>query len=435
MNPSLPDTPAPSRPSPQSIKLAGATALGVGGMMGAGLFSLLGLASQHAGNQIATAFLLGAFAAAFSIYSYARLGAAFPGSGGPANFTAAGFGPGWISGSLNVFQYLAYLVAAALYAAGFAEYANALTDESLPTWATKLCAVAVVIIFSLINLLGTRTVGRAASVAMGFTIIALLVFSAAGLPEINASHFTMPLHDWHGILVAAGILYVNYQGFGVVTNASGAMRNPARELPLAMFIALGIVTFLYVIVSIVTVGIWPTQMIDQNSGHVLATIAQANWGTLGLTLIGVAALLATAAAVNATIFAAAHIACDTARQGALPQGLAHANKGIPNALIFSAALVAFMVALLPLTVIGQMASLAFLLVYSLVTIGHWRIVHKTGARRSLLAMAIGINFVLFALLFHSAWHQSPVSAYALLALLAVSGLIAGIVRRTNSHGA
>lgn len=166
MSPSLPNTLTPSRPSPQSIKLAGATALGVGGMMGAGLFSLLGLAGQHAGNQIATAFLLGAFAAAFSIYSYARLGAAFPGSGGPANFTVAGFGPGWLSGSLNIFQYLAYLVAAALYAAGFAEYANALADESLPAWATKFCAVTVVIIFSLINLLGTRTVGRAASLAM-----------------------------------------------------------------------------------------------------------------------------------------------------------------------------------------------------------------------------------------------------------------------------
>lgn len=435
MSPCLPNTLTPSRPSPQSIKLAGATALGVGGMMGAGLFSLLGLAGQHAGNQIATAFLLGAFAAAFSIYSYARLGAAFPGSGGPANFTVAGFGPGWLSGSLNIFQYLAYLVAAALYAAGFAEYANALADESLPAWATKFCAVTVVIIFSLINLLGTRTVGRAASLAMGFTIIALLVFSLAGIPEITASHFTLPAHDWHGILVAAGILYVNYQGFGVVTNASGAMPNPARELPRAMFIALGIVTFLYVIVSIVTVGIWPTQMIDQNSGHVLATIAQAIWGTLGLTLIGMAALLATAAAVNATIFAASHIACDTARQGTLPKSLARTNNGIPNALIFSAGLVALMVVVLPLTVIGQMASLAFLLVYSLVTIGHWHIVHKTGARRTLLAMAIGINFVLFALLFHSAWHQSPVSAYALIALLTGSGLIAGIVRRQNGDNA
>lgn len=434
MSTSSPETPTPSLSSPQSIKLAGATALGVGGMMGAGLFSLLGLASQHAGNQIATAFLLGACAAAFSIYSYARLGAAFPGSGGPANFTVAGFGPGWISGSLNVFQYLAYLVATALYAAGFAEYANALANESLPDWAMKLCAVSVVIVFSLINLLGTRTVGRAASIAMGFTIIALLVFSAVGLSGLKPGHVALPTHDWHGILVAAGILYVNYQGFGVVTNASGAMPNPARELPRAMFIALGIVTCIYVIVSLVTVGIWPTDMIEQDSGHVLATIARALWGTPGLALIGIAALLATAAAVNATVFAAAHIAKDTAQQGSLPQRLAHAEKGIPNALIFSAALVVFMVVALPLAVIGQMASLAFLLTYSLVTIGHWRITHKTGARRLILAMAVGINLILFTLLFHSALLQSPVSAYALLGLLFGSGLMAGLFRRLSRNG-
>ena len=426
------ETSASMNPSPQRIRLAGATALGVGGMMGAGLFSLLGLASQHAGNQIATAFLLGAFAAAFSIYSYARLGAAFPGSGGPANFTVAGFGPGWLAGSLNVFQYLAYLVAAALYAAAFAEYVNALAAGALPTWALRLCAVTVVLVFSLINLLGAQAVGRAASVAMGLTMLALIAFCIAGMPEIETSRLTLPTDGWDNILVAAGILYVNYQGFGVVTNASGAMKNPGQELSRSMFLALGIVTLLYFVVSVVVVGIWPIATIEGDSGHVLAGIAQAIWGAPGLVLISAAAMLATAAAVNATIFAAAHIARDTASQGTLPDYLAQTRKGIPNALLFSAILVAIMVLTLPLAVIGQMASLAFLLVYSLVTIGHWRIVNKTGARRIILAMAIGVNLVLFTLLFRSAWHQSPLSAYALIALLLGAGLIAIGSRRSAS---
>lgn len=426
------ETSASMNPSPQRIRLAGATALGVGGMMGAGLFSLLGLASQHAGNQIATSFLLGAFAAAFSIYSYARLGAAFPGSGGPANFTVAGYGPGWLSGSLNVFQYLAYLVAAALYAAAFAEYVNALAAGALPTWALRLCAVAVVLVFSLINLLGAQAVGRAASVAMGLTMLALIAFCIAGMPEIETSRLTLPTDGWDNILVAAGILYVNYQGFGVVTNASGAMKNPGQELSRSMFLALGIVTLLYFVVSVVVVGIWPIATIEGDSGHVLAGIAQAIWGAPGLVLISAAAMLATAAAVNATIFAAAHIARDTASQGTLPDYLAQTRKGIPNALLFSAILVAIMVLTLPLAVIGQMASLAFLLVYSLVTIGHWRIVNKTGARRIILAMAIGVNLVLFTLLFRSAWHQSPLSAYALIALLLGAGLIAISSRRNAS---
>ncbi len=432
MNAADPTTPIAATLRPP-IKLAGATALGVGGMMGAGLYSLLGLAGQHAGNQIAIAFLLGALAAAFSIYSYARLGAAYPGSGGPANFTVAGFGPGWLSGSLNVFQYLAYLVAAALYAAAFAEYVNALAGDALPIWAMRLCGVAVVIVFSLVNLLGTQTVGRAASLAMGFTILALIVFSIAGIPNMQPSNLSLPTHSWHGILVAAGVLYVNYQGFGVVTNASGAMKNPARELPRAMFLALGIVTLIYLIVSIVTVGIWPIATIEHNSGHVLANISQSVWGTPGLILISASALLATAAAVNATIFAAAHIACDTAKQGTLPNRLTDAHKGVPNALVFSAALVALMVVALPLEVVGQMASLAFLLVYALITAGHWRIANKTGANRSLLVTAVGINFILFTLLFHSALDNSPISAFALIALLVGSGLIAMVGQRLHGR--
>lgn len=425
------DPPTTSTPVHSSIGLESATALGIGGMMGAGLYSLLGLAAQHAGNEIPLAFLLSAGAAAFSIYSYARLGAAFPGKGGPADFTVAGFGLGWVSGSLNVFQYLSYLVAAALYAAAFAEYANALAGDSLPIWASRLCAVAVVFAFSLVSLLGTRTVGRAESLAMGFTILALLCFAIAGVHKMSPDDITLPRNDWQGIIVAAGLLYVNYQGFGVVTNASGAMKNPRRELPRAMFLALGIVTLIYVIVSMVVVGVWPVNVIEQESGHVLASIAQNLYGTPGLILISTSALLATAAAVNATIFAASRIAFDTAHQHALPRFLTQSEKSVPNALVASATLVALMVIAFPLSVVGQMASLAFLLVYAVVTLGHWRIAHKTGASRPILSAAIGINLVLFVLLFHSALRDAPVSAYALIVLLLGAGVIAFICRHNQ----
>lgn len=417
-----------------SISLLGTISLGVGGMMGAGVYALLGLAAQHAGNQIALAFLLGAGAAAFSVYSYARLGAAFPGSGGPANFTVAGFGPGWISGSLNIFQYLGYLVTTALCAAAFAEYANALFDNAFPLWALRACSAAVVIVFSLINLLGTRMVGRASAMAMGLTILVLLAFSGFGALDVSTARLTLPENDWHGIIVAAGILYINYQGFGDVTNASGAMKNPRRELARGMFGALAVVTTIYVMVSLVAVGVWPIKTIDKDSGHVLASIAGTLWGKTGLLLVGISALLATAAAVNATVFAAAHIARDVAQQGTLPKLLAHPTDGIPNALIFSTFVIILMTISLPLAVVGQAASLMFLLVYSLVTIGHWRIVKSTGANRGLLAAAIVINLALFSTLFHNAWHQSPVTAYTVIVLLIASGLLAVIFRHNNSRG-
>lgn len=141
--------------------------------MSAGLFSLLGTASAHAGTHIPLAFLLGAIAASFSVYSYAKLGATFPSSGGAATFTIMSFGPGIISGGLNIFQYIAYLIAAALYAAGFSEYANTLLGGHLSPLEVKLIGAGIVILCAGINLLGTSIVGKVETLAIGFVTLAL----------------------------------------------------------------------------------------------------------------------------------------------------------------------------------------------------------------------------------------------------------------------
>jgi len=115
-----------ANPQTANVGLASAVALGIGGMIGAGLYSMLGIASGRSGTWLPLAFLVGAIAAAFSVYSYAKLGAAFPSAGGPANFTLKGYGHTLAAGGINVFQYLAYLIAAALYAVSFTEYMGAL---------------------------------------------------------------------------------------------------------------------------------------------------------------------------------------------------------------------------------------------------------------------------------------------------------------------
>ena len=282
-------------------------------MMGAGLFSLLGTASAHAGSHIPLAFLLGAIAASFSVYSYAKLGATFPSSGGAATFTVMSFGPGVISGGLNIFQYIAYLIAAALYAAGFSEYANTLLGGNLSPWEIKAVGAVIVILCAGINLLGTDIVGTAETLAIGFVTFALLLFSAQGIHAADIGTFEMSHWSINGIAIATGILYINYQGFGVVTNSSNAMHAPHKELPLAMFSALILVTIAYVLVSSAVVLLLSPAQIAQYSGHVLADAAQIVAGKTGFIVIGASALLACAAALNATIFAASNIAADMTR--------------------------------------------------------------------------------------------------------------------------
>lgn len=397
--------------------------------MGAGLYSLLGLASFHAGSYLPLAFLLGAIAASFSIYSYAKLGAAYPSSGGAATFTVMSFGPGIISGSINIFQYIAYLIAAALYAAGFVEYANTLFGGDLSPFLLKAITASIILSCTFINLLGASLVGRAEMLAIGLVVISLLIFSAMGFEQAQFSAFRMGSLSIEGIAVAAGILYINFQGFGVVTNSSSAMKSPQRELPLAMFSALILVTVAYLAVSSAVVLLMPLSAIELNNGHVLADAAQLVAGKLGQIAISISALLACAAAVNATIFAASNIAADVAKKRMVSSALGNSVlKTQMRALTISSIGVIIFALLFPLAEIGQMASLAFLLVYAVVTFGHLRVHQQTGADPRILWCAIAINAALFMALFINTVKTAPASAIALVVALIASIAIESISR-------
>ncbi len=398
-------------------------------MMGAGLYSLLGLASFHAGSYLPLAFLLGAIAASFSIYSYAKLGAAYPSSGGAATFTVMSFGPGIISGSINIFQYIAYLIAAALYAAGFVEYTNTLFGGDLSPFLLKAITASIILSCTFINLLGASLVGRAEMIAIGLVVISLLIFSAMGFEQAQFSAFRMGSLSIEGIAVAAGILYINFQGFGVVTNSSSAMKSPQRELPLAMFSALILVTVAYLAVSSAVVLLMPLSAIELNNGHVLADAAQLVAGKLGQIAISISALLACAAAVNATIFAASNIAADVAKKRMVSSALGNSVlKTQMRALTISSIGVIIFALLFPLAEIGQMASLAFLLVYAVVTFGHLRVHQQTGADPRILWCAIAINAALFMALFINTVKTAPASAIALVVALIASIAIESISR-------
>ena len=414
----------------KGISLFSATALGIGGMMGAGLFSLLGTASAHAGSHIPLAFLLGAIAASFSVYSYAKLGATFPSSGGAATFTVMSFGPGVISGGLNIFQYIGYLIAAALYAAGFSEYANTLLGGNLSPLEIKLVGAGIVIFCAGINLLGTDIVGTAETLAIGFVTLALLLFSAKGIHVADIGAFKMSGWSINGIAIATGILYINYQGFGVVTNSSDAMHAPHKELPIAMFSALILVTIAYVLVSAAVILLLsPAQMAIYN-GHVLADAAQIVSGKAGFIVIGASALLACAAALNATIFAASNIAADMAHKNSVSKALGDSVlKTEFRALTVSAFLVIALVLAFPLDVVGKMASLAFLLVYAAITYGHIRVRKQTGAKLWPLWAAIIINLSLFTTLFINVIETAPNSAIALVIALIGSFVIEATSRQ------
>jgi amino acid transporter len=406
-----------------SITVASATAIGVGGMMGAGLYTLIGLASTTAGVWLPVAFLVGGAVSVFSVYSYAKLGARYPSRGGAAQFLIRCFGDGVIAGGLNVFQFLGWIIAMALYCAGFAGYIRALLPWETPEWSGKLIGIGLIVAVVFVNMMGSKLVGRSELFVVTIELAILAVFAVFGLMKSDPGRFAdNGDHNWLGILFAAGLLYVTYEGFGVVTNSADDMKNPAKELPRAMFVALGIVVVVYVVISAIVVMTMSLPDLDASQGHALSDAGAAVMGHVGFVIIGAAALLATASGVNATMFGDANLGFMVAKSGELPSDFTRGVwRGGNVGLVIAAALTALFVVFFPLSAVGSMASLAFLIVYGTVSAGHLRVYRETGAKRWLLVLAIALNLALFLLLLGYTIHTGPASTWiTLLAVLALS---------------
>ena len=237
------------------ISIIAAISIGIGGMIGAGIFSILGVVAQASGAAMWLSFLIGGVVALFSTYSYAKLGAKFPSAGGAVEFLIKGWGSGTTSGGLNLFMWVGYVIAIALYAQGFSSYALTFFSVEASPVLTKAVAAGAVILFTIINMLGAGDVGKAETFIVAVKVSILVVFAGAGLFFIEPSNLA-PVH-WNSteyIFFGAGVLFIGYEGFGLITNAAGNMDNPSKSLPKALYLAVFIVILIYLAVSITVSG-------------------------------------------------------------------------------------------------------------------------------------------------------------------------------------
>src|SRR5579871_1115615 len=296
------------------ISLVGAIAIGIGGMIGAGIFSILGVVALAAGTAMWISFLIGGVVALLSTYSYAKLGSKFPSAGGAVQFLVEGWGKGTISGSLNIFMWMGYIIAIALYAQGFAAYFGTFLFTSPTPFVSKLIASAVVVAFAIVNVLGARIVGRAEAFIVGVKVLILVLFAVVGLFFIKMDNLSPEqFRNVEHIFFGAAVLFIGYEGFGLITNAAANMANPKKTLPIALYLSVIIVIGIYIAVSIAVVGNLSIDQIYASKDVALAVAAKPFLGTLGFKLIAIAALFSTASAINATLFGAANVSYMIAR--------------------------------------------------------------------------------------------------------------------------
>src|SRR6185295_9629618 len=177
------------------------------GMVGAGIFSILGVVAQAAGGAMWLAFAIGGVVALLSTYSYAKLGATFPSAGGAVHFLVESFGDGVLAGGLNLFMWAGYIISLALYATAFGSYAATFFTTTPSALLIKSLAVAAVLLLTLVNAFGARLMGRSETLIVAIKMVILILFSAVGIRFIKPAHLSPTLWpDVKSVFFGAGVL-------------------------------------------------------------------------------------------------------------------------------------------------------------------------------------------------------------------------------------
>ena len=395
-----------------------AISIGVGGMVGAGIFSILGTACQIAGNAVYVSFVIAGLVALFSTYSYAKLGVKYPSAGGPVEFLVQSFGSGVLSGGLNILLWIGYVFALSLYARAFAAYAMTFFPGA-PRIILNVLATSIVLVFVAVNFIGAKAVGRSELFIVTIKVGILILFAAVGFffikPELlDFSKFPRI----NNIFFAAAIVFLAYEGFGLITNAAEDMDNPNRTLPKALYLSVFIVILIYVSVSVAVVGNLPLPQIIKAKDYALAEAAKPFLGKVGFKIIAIAALFSTASAINATLYGGANVSYMIAKDGELPELFDRKiwNKGTEGLLI-TAGLVILFTNLLDLGKIAMLGSAAFLIIYAGVNAGHLKLYHETKGNPVFILIAILGNLISFGILVYYLYKNSPITLLVLAVVL------------------
>lgn len=386
---------------PKYISWRQAAFIGVGSMVGAGIFSLLGAAGEVAGAAVWLSFLIAGFIAILQGYSFAKFGARYPSGAGLLEYVSRGFGPGHLTGITAWVTYAVNTIVTAMVAASFGSYASATFTGSNAAWA-KAFAVLIVVVMSAVNIAGSGLVARAQTVVVYVVIGILVVFAVVTLANINGSLLAPSGYpSVRDIFSSVALTFFAFLGFGIVTFTAKDLKDPSRELPRAMYLAIGIATVIYVAVSLGVFGTLTVQKVIASGATALAVAAQPTLGMAGYRLMSVTGLFATAGATNGGLYPAAGLCEQLASTGQFPPLMGRRLwDRAPMGLLVSAAGAIILTVGFSLTSIASIGSAAALLVFMLVTVAHFRVRAETGARLGILVLALattGLAFVMFVI--------------------------------------
>ncbi len=408
-----------------------AFSIGVGGMIGGGIFAVLGLSIQLSKSAAPLAFIIAGVIALTTAYSYVKLSIRFPSEGGTIEFLVRAYGTGILSGSLNVLLLLSYIVMIALYAYAFGSYgANIL---QIPA-AKHILATAVVISFTLVNALGAFISGRTEDALVAFKLAILLAVAGAGLVFVNPSKLS-PTNWADPISIVAGgmVIFLAYEGFELIANTAGDVKSPS-VLPKAFYSSVALVIAVYVMIAVVTVGNLPYDVIIESRDYALAAAAKPSLGEVGFWLVTIAALASTSSAINATLYGTARASYMIAKYGQLPEAVERPIwRGAYEGLVVISILSIMLANTASLESISTAGSGGFLLVFLAVNLAAVKMRNKLKINAALPSAGVIMTTAALLILIYRMLQSNPTNLAIFATLIAASALTEIIYRSATGR--
>lgn len=413
------------------ISVLSVMSMGIGSMVGAGIFSLMGQAALSAGRETYLSFIIGGIVALLSGWSYGRLGARYPAAGGILAYFNTAFGPGILAGGLGMVYFATLAITIAMVAQAFGAYGASLLNLAGLSLHPGWLSAGIIALLGLLNLMGAGIVGKAETWLVLLKLSILLLLLCAGLPGLwnpapQAGHEPA---SFMGLAGSVGLTFFAYAGYGMMANAAPNLGHPQKQLPRAIMGAIALVAVLYVLLSLVITRQISPEELARHADTAVAAAAAPLLGKVGYACVSVAALVATASAINATLFSMLRIANALGQKGEASHFFSarlwrNGSWGYVTVL----ALCLLLAVTLRLSETASVASGAFLICYLSVYAAHWKLRRETSTPGWCIIPGALLMSAVFAGFMASLLHSSPSLTLAILGMLAACFLLEGIVQ-------
>lgn len=390
--------------------LAELIAIALGGMVGGGIFTILGISVSLIGNLTPIAIIIGGMIASLAAYSYVKLGLYYRDEGATYSFFKRTYPDSLYSASvIGWFIIFGYISTIALYAYTFSSYALSISEFANNIWIRKSVAIGVIGLFALINIWSVNGMGKLEDLMVYSKLLILTIISFVFIQNGDTSFdvFLISLSmdfeqsNFLNILIVASITFVAFEGFQLVINAVNEMSHPERNIPRAIYSAIILAILIYVVISSGALFAIPAKDIIQNKEYALAAGAGDILGSIGTYLVILGAVLASSSAISGTMFGASRQLAVIANDNYFPSFLAKRKKNIPlNAIITMALIASILILIGGLELILEFGSITFLLVSLLMAIANFKIRKATNSSIfvtiiSIIGLSIGGILILY----------------------------------------